>query len=373
MDFNTVSTYQRLGVPSNVINTILVIIIALLLAPYLGGLDFGVLKVPDFPPTIEHLLKWIGPALLLVFLILFIPAWKTNKVKVGADTKDHSNSVHSKSKYRLQSTPDIILNELHRRNVNTGGIKIIPGINIHDLKKRIKILNPHLSNERINELVESAREIAFTSKYAAPKEDEKLVSISELKVQGIKEWHIYLQRFLSKLGIPDIKNIDVLDVGIGNAYASQIFYDSCGNLTGVDISHEAINYAKNKLPNAILKIGGAEDLKEIESLSMDLYISLRTYQSTLFDIKESLHEAYRILAKGGIVVVSIPNMFLKKNDEGKVVGVLRGLIPTGSTAPSVEFAMQISKKIREYMNLLGFKGVELHKESPFEIFIGARK
>lgn len=221
--------------------------------------------------------------------------------------------------------------------------------------------------------MESARETAFTSKYAAPKEDEKLVSITELKVQGIQEWHIYLEQFLSRLGVPDIKNIDVLDVGIGNAYASQVFLGSCASLTGVDISHEAITYAKNKLPNAVFKIGGAEDLKEIESFSMDLYISLRTYQSTLFDIKESLHEAYRVLAKGGGLVVSIPNMFLKKNDSGKIIGVLYGLIPPGSTAPSVEFAMQISEKIQEYMNLLGFKDVELYKESPFEIFIGARK
>jgi len=246
-------------------------------------------------------------------LILFIPVWKTRAVHVEVNEVDQTIAVHPKSKYRLQSTPDIILNELHRQNVNTGGIKIVYGVNIHDLKKRINILNPQLSNEKIDHLVGIARETAFTSKYAAPREDEKLVNIGGLGVQGIREWHTYLRLFLARLGIMDIKNIDVVDVGIGNAYASQVFLDNCASLTGVDISAEALNYAKDKLPNAALKIGSAEDLREIDSFSKDLYISLRTYQSTLFDIKESLHEAYRVLADGGGIVISIPNMFLKKN------------------------------------------------------------
>ncbi|WP_197026974.1 class I SAM-dependent methyltransferase [Methylomonas sp. 11b] len=367
------NTYQRIGIPDNVINTFLVITVVLLLAPYVGGLDFGIFKVPSFPPEIEKSLRWIAPVLFVLFLILFIPIWKTHTVHLEANNVEQQNAVHSKSKYRLQSTPDIILNELHRQNVNTGGIKIVPGVNIHDLKKRIKILNQQLSDEKIDHLVGFARETAFTSKYAAPREDEKLVNIAELGVQGIQEWHTYLCLFLARLGITDIKNIEVLDVGIGNAYASQVFLDNCASLTGVDISPEALNYAKDKLPNAVLKIGSAEDLKEIDSFSKDLYISLRTYQSTLFDIKESLHEAYRVLANGGGIVVSIPNMFLKKNEEGKFIGVLHGLIPPGSTVPSVDFAMHISEKIAEYMNLLGFQGVEVYKVSPFEIFIGATK
>ena len=257
MEFNTVSTYQRIGIPDNVINTFLVIALVFLFAPYVGGHDFGIFKVPIFPLEIEKSLRWIAPVLFAVFLILFIPVWKTRAVHVEVNEVDQTIAVHPKSKYRLQSTPDIILNELHRQNVNTGGIKIVYGVNIHDLKKRINILNPQLSNEKIDHLVGIARETAFTSKYAAPREDEKLVNIGGLGVQGIREWHTYLRLFLARLGIMDIKNIDVVDVGIGNAYASQVFLDNCASLTGVDISAEALNYAKDKLPNAALKIGSA--------------------------------------------------------------------------------------------------------------------
>lgn len=114
-------------------------------------------------------------------------------------------------------------------------------------------------------------------------------------------------------------------------------------------------------------------MKDIESFSVDLYISLRTYQSTLFDVKESLHEAYRVLAKGGGIVISIPAMYLKKDNNGKIISVLKGLIPQGSSVPIFEYAMQVSEKIEGYLKILGFRDVIIGSESPFEIYIGARK
>ena len=82
MEFKTVNTYQRLSVPSNVIHTIFVLIIILLLSPYVGGIDFGFFKVPAFPPEIELLFKWVAPFLFVVFLMLFIPIWKSDSVRI---------------------------------------------------------------------------------------------------------------------------------------------------------------------------------------------------------------------------------------------------------------------------------------------------
>ena len=47
------STYQRIGIPDNVINTFLVIALVFLFAPYVGGHDFGIFKDPIFPLEIE--------------------------------------------------------------------------------------------------------------------------------------------------------------------------------------------------------------------------------------------------------------------------------------------------------------------------------
>lgn len=219
MYLKTLSTYQKFGVPDKLINTIFVLLLILLIAPYGGGLDFGIFKVPVLPLNFENLLKWLAPFLLFIYVLLFIPFWKVAAETIQESEDKKPEPVHPSSKYILQSTPDIILNELQKSDVNTDGIKIVSGFNINDLKKRIKILNLKLSNEKITALVESARKIAFSSKYAAPKEDEKLENINDLKVEGIAEWQIYLKNFLLELGISGVVNIEVIDVGIGNAYS----------------------------------------------------------------------------------------------------------------------------------------------------------
>jgi len=373
MNFKTVSTYQRVGVPPQLITVFFLFLIALVIAPYAGGVDFGGFKVPVLPFELKHKLKWIAPLLLAMATLLFIPIWKSNYVEDRKVDKTENEIVSPKSKYRLQSVPDIILNELQKRNINTDGIKIVSGFNINDLKKRIKILNSSLSDDEITLLVNSARETAFTTKYAAPKEDEKLEDVTNFNVEGISDWQIYLHHYLSTLGISEVSNIEVLDVGIGNAYASQIFLTKCASLTGIDISQSALTYAKDKLPNARLEIGSAENLENVKSFSIDLYVSFRTYQSTLFDVKESLHEAYRVLAIGGAIIISIPIMYLKKDDTGKIQNVLKGLIPQGASVPSFDYAMQVSERITVYMKILGFSCTEIYYDSPFEIYIGARK
>ena len=94
MIFKTVNTYQRLGVPAQVINTIFVLIMALLIAPYVGGIDFGVVKVPDLPLGLETLLKWLAPFLLFVYLLLFIPFWEADTANVKSTGKEQPDAIH---------------------------------------------------------------------------------------------------------------------------------------------------------------------------------------------------------------------------------------------------------------------------------------
>jgi ubiquinone/menaquinone biosynthesis C-methylase UbiE len=112
----------------------------------------------------------------------------------------------------------------------------------------------------------------------------------------------------------------------------------------------------------------AEDLIQIPNKSVDLYISLRTYQSTLFDRRSALHEAYRVLRNGGIILLSVPIMFLRQ--EGKV---LAGLIPPDSSEPNMEYARQFVARIQAYLTILNFQEVKTDERSPFEIFISARR
>ncbi len=364
---------NKFDIPDPVLGSLFLIIVVLFFSPYIGGVDFGFLKIPSFQPTILVFLKVAGPILIVLFIFLFIPLLKIKTTTQNQTSFIEKTEMHTQSKYVLQSTPDIVIDVLNKNNINTNGLKIYAGFNINDLYKRAYILNPNLSVEKTNSIINTARETAFTKKYAAPKEDEKLLPDSKLKDLGLKEWDFYLNEFIKLNEVDNIENLTVLDVGIGNAFASHIFLKKCSNLFGVDISKRALDYAKDKLPNAHLCKGSAENLTMIKSFSIDLYISLRSYQSTLFDIKQSLHEAYRVLAQGGRIIISIPSMFLIKDVDNNIVGYTKGLIAPYSKTPSMEYALEIANRIKFYLELLGFYEISIYKDSPYEIYIGGRK
>jgi len=69
------STYELLGWPTQVGILFLTIGLVLALVPYLGGADFGVLKVPDLGAEKAKVLKRVGPVIPIIASILFLPVW----------------------------------------------------------------------------------------------------------------------------------------------------------------------------------------------------------------------------------------------------------------------------------------------------------
>jgi hypothetical protein len=67
------SIIDFLNIPSDFGNTLLIIGLILALSPYLGGLDFGVFKIPELPPPIRKRFKILGPIIFLAIFILYIP------------------------------------------------------------------------------------------------------------------------------------------------------------------------------------------------------------------------------------------------------------------------------------------------------------
>jgi len=161
-----------------------------------------------------------------------------------------------------------------------------------------------------------------------------------------------------------MNTLDVLDVGIGNGHACKKLYQSLPSFKAVEISSKALQYAHGTYPQMISYENPAEDLKDIPNSSIDLYLSFRVYQSTLFDRRISLHEAYRVLRNGGIIIISIPIMYLKTNGD-----VLPGLLPPYANIPNMRFANDTVNRIRGYMKLLNFENVGINNKSPYEIYI----
>lgn len=360
------STLTVLGLPKEFGVILLVFALILTISPYLGGVDLGIFKVPKFTGNLTWVLYFLGPILLLLFCLLFLPYWKDNAKAPSSSIR----SVDTGSKYRLQNITEIIKVEAANHGLNIDGLQMSDRFHINDLKRIcMKILFPEKQPSEVSDILQNARATAFSRKYAEPKEDEKLVDVSRIRVDGLKPWHTYFTDILHHLGIDDPNQLDILDVGIGNGHAEGSFLSQIHSFKAVDISDEALEYAKKKYPYPQMTsfICPAEDLERIPNNSVDLYLSLRTYQSTLFDRRTAIHEAYRVLRMGGIILLSIPIMFLHGECE-----VLSGLIPPGSSEPNMRYAQQLVARIHDYLTILNFRDVMTHEGSPFEIFLSAR-
>lgn len=287
--------------------------------------------------------------------------------RLNATPSPNNSALALDSKYRIQNTADIIKAELQKSGINVQNLTFGPDFTIRDLEVYChKIFYPDISIEDLKQILEDARSKAFTVKYADPREDEKTFPIEKIALPNMRPWTAYFYDILVTLKINNLKELDVLDVGIGNASATTSLYRDIDSIKGVDVSVKALEYAKKQLPNLSVWRNSAEDLRDISTSSIDLYLAFRVFQSTLFDRRGALREAYRVLRPGGIAMVSIPIMYLTA--EGSVIN---GLIPPGSTdaSPSMDYAKGVMNDLERMLNALNFRNVRTYIESPYELYV----
>ncbi len=70
-----VSTYSALGIPDSLAIVLALIGLSLALSPFIGGLDFGPLKVPTIAQAKSRLFRWVSPSVFLLLLLGFVPLW----------------------------------------------------------------------------------------------------------------------------------------------------------------------------------------------------------------------------------------------------------------------------------------------------------
>jgi hypothetical protein len=67
------SVLARLDLPEGFGYALLMLALALLLAPYLGGSDFGLVKIPKFEPPVRRALRIAGPFLISAAILAHVP------------------------------------------------------------------------------------------------------------------------------------------------------------------------------------------------------------------------------------------------------------------------------------------------------------
>lgn len=135
--------------------------------------------------------------------------------------------------------------ELRDHSFNIDNLNLDRGINVRDLETLCARLHFTVQpREKIVEAIGSARAAAFTAKYAQPGEDEKLIDLGELRIEGvdtatIRPWQHYLDAVLADNATDELAELNIIDVGAGHGLTCTDFYARLNNVTAVDISDKA--------------------------------------------------------------------------------------------------------------------------------------
>ncbi len=135
---------------------------------------------------------------------------------------------------------------------------------------------------------------------------ERFVECSATAGQLIEREH--WQRYLMAAQLIEAGNV-VLDIACGTGYGSAHLADKAQCVYGVDISAEAIEFARNTYPrgNVHFLQGSVEQIPLAEG-SVDVVISFETIEHVGEEQQHAfLKEVLRVLRPGGRLVVSCPN------------------------------------------------------------------
>jgi SAM-dependent methyltransferase len=115
--------------------------------------------------------------------------------------------------------------------------------------------------------------------------------------------HMARYAFASRLS----RRKQVLDAGCGTGYGSAELAKNAASVLGIDLSAEAIEYARAEypLPNLRFEQGDCTSLPAADA-SLDLVVAFEVIEH-LENWRGLLHEARRVLAPGGQFIVSTPN------------------------------------------------------------------
>lgn len=146
--------------------------------------------------------------------------------------------------------------------------------------------------------------------------DEKLVCTGERVIEDayrtsastylIYLFHIATYAFCR----PYIEDKKVLDFGCGSGYGTHMLSPYCRDITGVDISPDAIRFAAASYKNANLTYRQIEDIQTTPlpypNSHFDVVISFQVLEHIEQDLKY-LSEVKRVLKKDGTLIIATPD------------------------------------------------------------------
>ena len=213
--------------------------------------------------------------------------------------------------------------------------------------------------ERALNLVEEARDQFFTGKYREVNFREDIRSV-------VREWHRDYSEIVEFLGL-NIPELDVLYVGVCTGRDLDDVVALARSVTGLDVSQDLLKCATDHRPDLIPVVGAAEEMHSLDTDAFDLYLSLRVYQSALFDIDGAVREARRVLRPNGAFIVSIPDAYVFEEGDGRR-SILRGLATAGSDLDP-DRPVRLASYVTRAFHRMGFRSLGmLRKRADVYVF-----
>lgn len=127
--------------------------------------------------------------------------------------------------------------------------------------------------------------------------------------------HKHRYEFLSGI----VKGKQVVDIACGEGYGSHILSGTAANVVGVDISDDAVKFAKEKYSgvNNLSFIQGSVTNIPVESNTVDIMVSFETIEH-IHEHDEMLSESKRILKDDGLLIISTPDKRVYTDESGEI-------------------------------------------------------
>ncbi len=218
----------------------------------------------------------------------------------------------------------------------------------------------NISGTKLYKLITSILSDAFDHKYSAYNYANDIRSVNT-------NWSKVFNDIYNKTNNKSLNEINILNIGVGGGNEARKLFFNCSNITFVDIAPNGLKKVKKIIPASQIIQERAENLQELTDNSYDLYVSLRTYNSSFFDVKQALKEAYRVLKNNAVIIISISNGFLDTKEKK----IIPGIIIPGLDFVDLYRGLDMFRNLLDILLDLNFVDIELTPTNG-EIYISAK-
>ena len=204
-----------------------------------------------------------------------------------------------------------------------------------------------------------ALSIAFDNKYGVYKYSKDARSVEHGWKQEFKALYTQARETVGA----DPRTINI---GVGAGNEARALFASDSDITFVDIAKSGLGVVGAQFPCSKCIVASADNLPALPSDFYDIYVSLRTYNSSFFDIGSAATEARRILKRGAQLIISVANGFLDTRQNR----IVPGLLLPGTDFVDLYRGIDTAKLVRLALEEREFENVQIYPTGA-EIFLSA--